>query len=92
MANKRQLKKAIQRACGEMAGQCIMAQDLLSTEENYDKWNDIIIDIAMLQAHGVKRVGNKFSKADEKALTEWFHGEAEKIAGKMNALLPKKQQ
>ena len=66
MANKRQLKKAIQRACGEMAGQCIMAQDLLSNGENYEKWNEIIIDIAMLQAQGVKRVGNKFGKSDEK--------------------------
>ena len=91
MANKRQLKKANQRACGEKAGECIMAQDLLSTEENYGQWNDIIIDIAMLQAQGVKRVGNKFSKADEKALTEWFRAEAEKIVAKMNALLPKKQ-
>ncbi len=91
MANKRQLKKAIQRACGEMAGECIMAQDLLSTDENHDKWNEIIIDIAMLQAQGVKRVGNKFTKADEKALTEWFREEANNIVGKMNALLPKKQ-
>ena len=91
MANKRQLKKAIQRACGEMAGECIMAQDLLSTEENYAQWDEIVIDIAMLQAQGVKRVGNKFTKADEKPLTEWFHGEAEKIVAKMNALLPKKQ-
>lgn len=91
MANKRQLKKAIQRACGEMAGECIMAQDLLSTDENHDKWNEIIIDIAMLQAQGVKRVCNKFTKADEKALTEWFREEANNIVGKMNALLPKKQ-
>lgn len=91
MANKRQLKKAIQRACGEMAGECIMAQDLLSTDENHDKWNEIIIDIAMLQSQGVKRVGNKFTKADEKALTEWFREEANNIVGKMNALLPKKQ-
>lgn len=91
MANKRQLKKAIQRACGEMAGECIMAQDLLSTEENYAQWDEIVIDIAMLQAQGVKRVGNKFTKADEKTLTEWFQGEAEKIVAKMNALLPKKQ-
>lgn len=68
-----------------------MAQDLLSTEENYDKWNEIIIDIALLQTQGTKRVGNKFTKADEKALTEWFREEANKIVGKMNALLPKKQ-
>jgi hypothetical protein len=91
MANKRQLKKAIQRACGEMAGECIMAQDLLGNEENYAQWDEIVIDIAMLQAQGVKRVGNKFTKADEKALTEWFRGEADKIVAKMNALLPKKQ-
>lgn len=91
MANKRQLKKAIQRACGEMAGECIMAQDLLSTDANYAQWDEIIIDIAMLQAQGVKRVGNKFNKADEKALAEWFRGEADRIVGKMNALLPKKQ-
>lgn len=91
MANKRQLKKAIQRACGDMAGQCLMAQELLSNEESYEKWNDVIIEIAMLQSAAVKRVGNKFNKADEKALTEWFRTEADKIAGMMNELLPKKQ-
>lgn len=91
MANKRQLKKAIQRACGEMAGECIMAQELLSTDDKREQWDGIIVDIAMLQSAAVKRVGNNFSKADEKALTEFFRAEAEKIASKMNALLPKKQ-
>ncbi|MBR1882696.1 MAG: hypothetical protein IJ808_06735 [Muribaculaceae bacterium] len=92
MANKRQLKKAIQNSCGEMASECIMAQQLLATtDEARAQWDGIVIDIAILQATALKRVGNKFNKLQEQELTAFFRAESEKIASKMNALLPKKQ-
>ena len=92
MANKRQLKKAIQNACGEMAGQCLMAQEMIALNvDEVAKWDDIIVDIASLQADAVARVGRKFDKPQEKELTEFFRTEAEKIAQRMNDLLPKKK-
>ena len=90
MANKRELKKAIRRACGEMAGECIMAQEMLSTDENREKWDEIVIDIALLQGDMVRKVGNNFTKANAKELKEHFRSEAEKVVKRMNALLPKK--
>lgn len=62
MANKRQLKKAICRTCGDVAGECIFAADAFGTEENYEKWDMIIIDVAMLQGEAVKKVSTAFDK------------------------------
>lgn len=90
MANKRQLKKAIQNACGEMAGECFIAQEMLADESTQQQWNDIILDIATLQANSVRSVGRRFNKADAKKLIEEFRTEAEKIVSRMNDLLPKK--
>jgi len=61
MANKRQMKKAIQYACGEMAGECYFAQNTFENT-NPEDWDKIIIDIAMLQAQGIKRVSVDFDK------------------------------
>ncbi len=61
MANKRQLKKAIQYACGEMAGECYFAQNTFE-HTNPEEWEDIILDIAMLQVQGIKRVSVDFDK------------------------------
>ncbi len=61
MANKRQLKKAIQAACGQIAGQCIYAEDNF---ENADlqAWDNIIVNVALLQDDAVKRVSVSFDK------------------------------
>ncbi|MBO4722013.1 MAG: hypothetical protein J5629_03670 [Muribaculaceae bacterium] len=62
MANKRQLKKAICYACGEMAGECFFAQNTFENT-NPEDWDKIIINIALLQAEAVNRVSVDFDKA-----------------------------
>ncbi|MBR6489247.1 MAG: hypothetical protein IKT03_01795 [Muribaculaceae bacterium] len=61
MANKRQLKKAICYACGEMAGECFFAQDTFD-HTNPEDWEKIVLDIATLQIQAVKRVSVDFDK------------------------------
>ena len=61
MANKRQLKKAIGYACGEMAGECFFAQSALENT-NPEDWDKIVLDIALLQAEAVNRVSVDFDK------------------------------
>ncbi|MDO4511887.1 MAG: hypothetical protein Q4B68_08740 [Bacteroidales bacterium] len=61
MANKRDLKKAIRYACGDMAGECIFAQQTFEgTEET--AWDQIILDVALLQEEAVNRVSVSFDK------------------------------
>ena len=61
MANKRQLKKAIGYACGEMAGECFFAQETFENT-NPELWDKIVLDIALLQAEAVNRVSVDFDK------------------------------
>ena len=61
MANKRELKKAIKMACGEIAGQCLMAESSLK-DADIDKWDNIIVNAAMLQKEAVTRVSAVFDK------------------------------
>ena len=61
MASKRQIKKAIQNACGEIAGECIFAESAFG-ENKRDEWDSIIVDTALLQQEAVNRVSNKFDK------------------------------
>ncbi|MBQ6648185.1 MAG: hypothetical protein IJM66_04980 [Muribaculaceae bacterium] len=61
MANKRQLKKAIGYACGEMAGECFFAQNTFENT-NPEDWEKIVLDIALLQAEAVNRVSVDFDK------------------------------
>lgn len=55
------MKKAIQNACGEMAGECFFAQNTFENT-NPEDWDNIILDIAVLQAQAVKRVSVDFDK------------------------------
>ena len=61
MANKRELKKAIKMSCGEIAGQCLMAESSLK-DADIDKWDNIIVNAAMLQKEAVTRVSAEFDK------------------------------
>jgi len=61
MANKRQLKKAIRYACGDMAGECFFAQNSFEGT-NPEDWDKIVINIALLQAEAVNRVSVDFDK------------------------------
>ena len=61
MANKRDIKKAIQRACGDIAGECIFAESAFG-EGKIEQWDSVIIDTALLQQEAVNRVNNRFGK------------------------------
>ena len=107
MANKRDIKKAIQRACGDIASECIFAESAFG-EDKIEEWDSVIIDTALLQQEAVNRVNNRFGKKVkefanrkeynkarraffkqcEKELSEYFRGEVENIAKRMNDLMP----
>ena len=61
MASKRQIKKAIQNSCGEIAGECIFAESAFG-EGKLEQWDSIIVDTALLQQEAVNRVNNRFDK------------------------------
>jgi len=61
MANKRQIKKAIQRACDDIAGECIFAESAFG-ENKLDEWDSIIVDVNLLQQEAINRVSNRFDK------------------------------
>ena len=61
MANKRQLKKAIKYACGEIAGECIVAANTLENTD-VDQWDNIVINVALLQQEAVNRVSVDYDK------------------------------
>ena len=62
MANKRQLKKAICRTCGDVAGECIFAAETFGREEDLENWDKIILEVALLQAEAVSRVSEPFKQ------------------------------
>lgn len=61
MANKRQLKKAIRYACGDMAGECFFAQNTFENT-NPEDWDKIIINIALLQGRAIDKISVDFDK------------------------------
>ena len=61
MANKRQIKKAIQRTCGDIASECIFAESAFGADK-IEQWDSVIIDTALLQQEAVNRVNNRFGK------------------------------
>jgi hypothetical protein len=61
MANKRQLKKAIAYTCSEMAGECFFAQGTFENT-NPEDWDNIVLDVAILQNKAMKRVSVDFDR------------------------------
>ena len=61
MASKRDLKKAIKRACGSIAGECLMAEYNIENAET-EKWDNVIINIALLQEEAIKKMPAPFGK------------------------------
>lgn len=61
MANKRNTKRNIHYACGEIAAECIFAQETFA-QDNIQKWDDIIIRLALLQQDAIKRISVDFDK------------------------------
>ena len=61
MSSKRDLKKAIRYACGSMAGECIFAQEFFG-QDKQEEWDNIIVDVAMLQQEAVNHLSVSFDK------------------------------
>jgi len=64
MANKRNLKKAIKAACGDLAGECLIARDLVPGIDR-KKMTDIFFDIADLQYVSIDNVSFSFDKTEK---------------------------
>lgn len=64
MANKRQLKKNIRYACGDIAGECIFAQQVFG-QDKLQEWDDIIIKTALLQQEAINRITVDFDKTPQ---------------------------
>lgn len=62
MANKRRLKKQIRYICGDLAGECIFAREIIPGID-HDKANGIIIDIAALQSEALAKTTFAFDKS-----------------------------
>ena len=88
MASKRQIKKAIMNACGDIAGECIFAESAFG-EGKIEEWDSIIVDTALLQQEAINRVSNQFGKKVK--LSEYFRAEVENLAKRMNDLMPSKK-
>lgn len=59
--NRRNLKKLIRYACGDIAGECLFASNLIPGV-NTEKLDQAIIDAAMLQTSTLSRVSIDFDK------------------------------
>ena len=93
MANKRDLKKAIRYACGEIAGECMFAADTFEGAD-IEAWDKIIVDVALLQEEAVNRVSVSFDKVPrdfpnkqdyKKARRTYFKAVEEALADYMHA-------
>ena len=88
MANKRQLRKAICRACGQIAGEALVAQAAMDFKDVAPKFDKKPKDFANGKEY--KNARRVFYKAQEKELAAYMKDEVSKIVNQMNALLPKK--
>lgn len=62
MANKRSLKKQIRYICGDLAGECIFAREIIPNVDSA-KANEIIVEIAALQTETLKKASFAFDKS-----------------------------
>ena len=83
MANNRQLKKAIGRSCGQIAGECLVAQAALGFE-NAEQWDNVVIDAALLQVAALKKVCPKFESKPKSFDNKKAYNEARKAFYKNN--------
>lgn len=62
MASKRSLKKQIRYICGDLAGECLFAREIIPGIDT-EKTNSIIIEIAALQSEALAKTSFAFDKA-----------------------------
>ena len=77
MANKRQIKKQIHYACGALAAQCIIAAETVKDIDS-KAMNEIILEIARLQANSLKRCSFIFDKSEKEFDTPHSYSKAKK--------------
>ncbi len=92
MANKRQLKKAICRTCGDVAGEIIFASETFGQAADIEKWDQLILDTALLQAEAVSRVSKAFDKkpSEFENAKEFYKARrtySKKVAGEITELM-----
>ncbi|MCM1164102.1 MAG: hypothetical protein NC339_07635 [Muribaculaceae bacterium] len=91
--NKRTLKKEIRMICGALAGECVIAKITIPGIDT-EKLNEIIYDIADLQANAIRMISVTFPRsessyeskkqyADERH--KYFHAAFRKLKGDFNA-------
>lgn len=73
MASKRNLKKAIRYACGDLAAECIIARDIINN--NHDEWNAIVLEIAKLQIDSLQNCSFAFDKTRKDLGSKEFNRE-----------------
>lgn len=61
MANKRNLKKQIRYICGSIAGECLIARELMPGIDPA-KMNEIVLHVATLQSSAIKNATFSFDK------------------------------
>ena len=61
MATNRQLRKAICRACGQIAGESLVAQAAMDFKDA-ERWDEVVINAALLQVSALKKVAPAFDK------------------------------
>lgn len=62
MSSKRVLKKEIRRVCGNLASECILAQEAFPSIDK-EKMHQVVVQIATLQEHALQRVSAGFDRA-----------------------------
>ena len=60
MANKRDFKKAVSRACGSIVDECIFAEQMFGGDP--EKWENIVVRTAMMQHNAMKGLAAQFGK------------------------------
>lgn len=61
MANKRSLKKQIRYICGSIAGECLIAREMIEGIDT-EKMNNIVLHLATLQSSAIQNVSFSFDK------------------------------
>ena len=105
MSNKRDLKKAIKRACSSAVGAILDTYE----ENRANEWGELIVQVALIQQGALSKVmtafdrepgsfanGREYRKARKafarsvvKGITDYMRDELGEVAREMNALTPK---
>lgn len=79
MANKRNLKKMIRFACGDIAGECICAKAYIDGLD-YEKMDEVVCKVALLQVKTTDKISVCFDKT-----VKGFNGDKKEYRKARNA-------